>query len=190
MAKTQLEINAAAANLAKSGLDELALQGTRGSTTRRSATRSRGSSRLEPKSSARRKASSARPSSRNRRRSSPRTRPKNSQKLEAKAEQQRAIDEVARAVKAKGSPDHGPVVPRSRGGAGAPVTGAAGSFTAIARTRAGLVRTAPPIVELGVGLYEISRPRPTRRRCDRARRRRSRPTRSPLLFSRSTVPTR
>lgn len=40
-------------------------------------------------------------------------------------------------------------------GSSAPVTGAAGSFTAIARTRAGLVRTAPPMVELGVGLYEI-----------------------------------
>ena len=42
-----------------------------------------------------------------------------------------------------------------RSGAGAPVTGAAGSFTAIARTRAGLVPARPPIVELGVGLYEI-----------------------------------
>lgn len=39
---------------------------------------------------------------------------------------------------------------------GSPLTGAAGSFTAIARSISGATRTAPTIVELGEGVYRIT----------------------------------
>ncbi len=101
MAKTQLEINAAAATLAKSGLDELALQGnTRidnaqicDTIARLFAARAEELRSQEGELRASFVEKQAALFAAHETEELP--------KLEAKAEQQRAIDEVARAVKAK-----------------------------------------------------------------------------------------
>lgn len=101
MAKTQLEINAAAANLAKSGLDELALQGnTRIDNAQICDTIARlFAARAEE---LRTQEGELRASFVEKQKALFATHEAEElPKLEAKAEQQRAIDEVARAVKAK-----------------------------------------------------------------------------------------